>query len=209
MPLRLIAAAALATTILGSGCAAGDAAAVSHGGAPDTTAVIAGTVDSVIPLPEALRRFRTDLQPLDTLSGGATSREELVERFVDALSRRDTMAVRGLVLDRAEFAYLYYPSSEYAAPPRAQAPALAWFLIQQNSEKGITRAFRRLGGQRLEADSLACDPEPRVEGENRMWSGCTVSLLHAAGDGSGRRRLFGSIIERDGRFKFVSYANEF
>jgi hypothetical protein len=166
-------------------------------------------VDSIIPIPEALRRFQAGLRPVDTLAGGATSREELVERFVHALSRRDTAMVRMLVLDRAEFAYLYYPTSDYATPPRAQAPALAWFLIQQNSEKGITRSFRRLGGHPLETDGPTCESEPRQEGENRLWSECTVALRLAGEASAERLRLFGSMIERGGRFKFVSYANQF
>lgn len=38
---------------------------------------------------------------------------------------------------------------------------------------------------------------------NLIWNGC-VARLDAAPDGL---RLFGAIIERAGRFKFLSYAN--
>jgi hypothetical protein len=45
------------------------------------------------------------------------------------------------------------------------------------------------------------------EGRNRRWTDCTVSVQTAAG--VSRERLFGAIIERDGRFKFLSYANSY
>ena len=47
-----------------------------------------------------------------------------------------------------------------------------------------------------------CEAEPRVEGGNRIWEQCVVTL----GDG-GDVRLFGSIIERQGRFRLMSLAN--
>ncbi len=215
--LTFLRAAVLTSLLTLGGCSATDASALpdvsTDGGAnaPFATAPPAdgGTVDSIIPLPEALRRFKADLPPVHALAGGAPSREALIARFVEALKHQDTTAVRALVLDRAEFAYLYYPSSVHSAPPRALAPSLAWFLIQQQSEKGITRSFRRLGGLSLQADSLACAEGPHQEGQSSLWSNCTVALRLDAKGSAERHRLFGSIIERDGRFKFVSYANQF
>lgn len=222
-PVRspILAAGALALAVLASGCSAdrppragGDAATAPATAAavvapPVEPPVAGGTVDSIIPLAEALRRFRAGLAPVQALAGGAPSREALAARFVQALAKLDTAAVRAMVLDRAEFAYLYYPGSDLARPPRAQAPALAWFLMRQNSEKGITRALRRLGGQPLTLHALTCDGEPRRQGEIRVWSGCTVAVGTADGATADRQRLFGSIVERDGRFKFLSYANQF
>lgn len=202
--------AMLAVSLFAAGCSAADAVPADTARASASPGAAAGvTVDSIIPLHEALRRFRAGLAPTDTLAGGARSPEALATRYVDALARQDTAAIRAMVLDRAEFAYLYYPTSDQARPPRAQAPALAWFLMQQNGEKGITRALRRIGGQPLELAGLTCDPAPRQEEDNALWTGCVVTLRTADGTVTDPQRLFGSIIERDGRFKFVSYANQF
>jgi len=38
---------------------------------------------------------------------------------------------------------------------------------------------------------------------------CTLRLLNPAEHDTTMQRWFGTIIERDGRFKFVSYANQF
>ena len=159
-------------------------------------------------LDEKLAMFREGLAAPTTLSEGATSREALVRQFVDAVERRDTALVRAMVLDRAEFAWLYYPDSPYTRPPTLQEAPLAWFLVVENSQKGITRAFNRFGGSGIEYADLRCDPEPIREGRNLFWRDCVV-VLNTRLEGRVTRRLFGNIMERDGRFKFFSYTNDF
>jgi hypothetical protein len=164
-------------------------------------------IDSSVALDEALRRFREGVAVVSRLSGGATSREALVRRFVRAVARRDTTSVREMVLSRAEFAYLYYPHSPFTRDPHKQMAGLVWFLTQANSSKGITRAFERLGGQALRYREHRCNARPKTQGPNLLWEDCLVRLTH--GGAQAEIRLFGSIIERDGRVKFVSYANDF
>jgi hypothetical protein len=164
-------------------------------------------VDSSLPLEEALHRFRVGLPVVTRLSGGAPTRAALVRRFVRAVELRDTAAVRAMVLSRAEFAYLYYPHSPFTREPRKQMAGLVWFFTQVNSSKGITRVFDRLGSRRLLYHSHRCNVRPQRQGPNLLWEDCVLRL----GDGQATSavRLFGSIVERDGQLKFVSYANDF
>lgn len=157
----------------------------------------------------SLRRFREGLPAVTALAGGAPSRDSLVRRLARAVERRDTLAVREMTLSRAEFAYLYYPSTQYVRPPYELAPETLWFLSQQNSEKGAGRLLQRHGGRALGLVDHACPREPAAQGANRLWEECTVRYRPAGADSVARRRLFGTIIERGGRFKFVSYANDF
>lgn len=157
---------------------------------------------------ESLALFREGLDVPTRLAGGAASRDALVRRFVRAIERRDTATARAMVLSRAEFAWLYYPTSPYTRPPTVQEAPLTWFLLVQNSQKGITRAFNRYGGSGIRYHTHRCTPEPAREGDNRLWHDCVVELTTADG-GIVTLRLFGSIIERDGRLKFFSYANDF
>lgn len=173
---------------------------------PEQSAHLSAVVDSAFSPEEELRRFTAGVEATDTLSGGATSREALVRRYVGALERHDTAAIRDMALSRAEFAYLYYPNSQYTRPPMRQDPGLVWFQIQQNSEKGIVRALRRYGGEQLGYDSHRCDPEPEVRNELHLWTGCVVEARLGEANVEAYR-LFGTIVERGGRFKFVSYAN--
>ena len=166
-----------------------------------------GVIDSALPPGEALRRFRADLREHPTvLTEAARSRDGLVQRFVRALEARDTAALRGMALSRAEFAYLYYPSSRFSTEPYQLPPQTLWSLLQGNSEKGAQRALERRAGHPLRYVDYRCEPEPERQGENRVWNECTVRRVATPGD-TVSERLFGSIVERGGRYKFVSYAN--
>ncbi|MEX2281712.1 MAG: hypothetical protein WEE89_04395 [Gemmatimonadota bacterium] len=164
-------------------------------------------MDSIFPVQQEIRRFRAQLSdPVATaLSPVADSRELLVRQFLTALEARDSTALKSLVLSTAEFIDLYYPSTPYTRPPYRQNPAFVWFLIQQNSQKGISRAMDRFGGRPLRYQGSECKPE-EPQGNNRFWS-CAVRIEPATGQ-PGSIRLFGSIMERAGRYKFVSYAND-
>jgi hypothetical protein len=162
--------------------------------------------DSVVPREVALQRFREGLDSVAELSGGARSRDELVRRFIRALETRDTAEVRTLAMTKAEFAWLYYPTTPQGLPPYDLSPEMLWFLTFERSQQGIAHAFEQRGGQPLRYVGYACDPDVSIEGQNRVQGPCLVRRLQAPGD-TVAERLFGLVIERGGRFKFVSYAN--
>jgi hypothetical protein len=163
-------------------------------------------IDSIFPLEEALRRFRTGIPRTTELQGGALSRDALVERFALAVRERDSVALREMVLSRAEFAWLYYPTSVFSREPYYQMPQLTWFLNTEDSRKGITRVLERFGGADPGIAGYACRIGPRSDGGLTFWDACLVELEL---EGERRRlRLFGSIVELGGRYKFYSYAND-
>ncbi len=185
-------------------------------GSRETTAVAlsAGSnhvpvhIDSFVPPAVALARFRAGLDSVTHFTGGAPSRGALVQMFVKALERNDSAALAGLVVSRAEFAYLYYPTAPEASLPYDLSPGLDWFLLQGNSRKGLLRALARRGGRPLGYLSYWCDPKPSRHGGNTVWGPCEVRHVGAQGD-TISERLFTSIIERGGQFKFLSLANKF
>jgi hypothetical protein len=167
-------------------------------------------VDSILPVAEELRRFRASLggDSAVHLTGGSTSREALVRRFVQALAANDTTDLQAMAIRSREFADLYYPESPYTHAPYRQSPALAWSLIQNPSTSGLTRLVRRLGGKPIRYVGHRCDPTPVHEGHNVRYAGCLIRLVDERGD-TVTKRYFGSIVERDGRYKFLSYTNQF
>jgi hypothetical protein len=164
-------------------------------------------VDSVVPMEVSLAAFRKGLTPTDSLAGGAASREDLVHGFIVALERRDTASLRRLVLSKAEFAYLFYPTNPQALPPYDLSPALYWFLTETRSRQGLAHALSERAGTPLHYKGSRCLGTASIEGENKVYGPCVVTRLQEHGD-SIVERLFGSIIERRGRWKFVSYANK-
>lgn len=167
-------------------------------------------VDSILPAEVELRRFRTAVggDSISLLEDGASSRDSLVGGFIHALETSDSVALRRMLLNAREFGWLVYPESPYTRPPYTQSPALVWNQIQNPAASGFTRLVRRLAGKPLRYGGYHCSPKPDRQGSNAIWTQCTV-LVAEENESVRTRRLFGSIIERDGRFKFVSYANEF
>ncbi len=173
----------------------------------DTTRPQGIVVDSVFPMPEMIRRFRAGLLDPRGLIGGADSRTALVTEFVAALASADRASLGRLTLSRAEFAYLYYPNSRDAGMTNGMPPTLRWDLMTLSSEKGIARAIERIGGKPLTLQSLDCPNPPVTTGTITMHDGCQVRIGQS--DGSiFKGRLFGSIIEHAGRFKFAGYNND-
>jgi hypothetical protein len=164
-------------------------------------------VDSVIPRDEALRRFRVGLPEVDSLSDGAATRDELVHRFVQAVEARDTSALVSMLMTKAEYAWLYYPTTPQGLPPYDLSPSLYWFMIEERSAQGLGHLMQERAGQSLRVTGYRCDPGFSQEGENKVYGPCLLRRFQARGD-TASERLFGPILERGGRFKFVSYANK-
>lgn len=165
-------------------------------------------IDSIFPIEEEIRRFNAELVRPDSLIGGARSRAELVRRFEKALARQDTAGLLELIVSRAEFGYFVFPESPYARPPYKTKPAIVWMQLLSDSERGLSRLLERVAHEQIRISGLQCLAEAEREGRNRYWRHCTVNLRDSTG-ASRRLQLFGQIVERDGRMKFLSYSTDF
>jgi hypothetical protein len=183
------------------------AGACGHDATARRGAERAAHVDSAVSRDEELRRFRTGLVEPVALSGGAASRDELVRQYVRALEHADTTALESLAVTRAEFAYLYYPTTPQGRPPYDLSPGLMWFMLQENSRRGLIHAIEERGGHALGYVGYSCDPMPSREGENTVVGPCLIHRRQSDGDVV-QERLFGLIVERGQRFKLLSLANK-
>jgi hypothetical protein len=164
-------------------------------------------VDSILPVEEQIRRFRATLGTRPGgFSHGAATRQALVAQFVRAIERNDTTALTQLVVDRDEFGYLVYPTSPNVASPYRQAPDLVWLMRSAGTEKAVTRLMARFGGRPLGFVGHSCATPRERQGENTVWSRCVVRRAGDRGDTTSLR-MFGSIIQRGGQFKFLSLSN--
>lgn len=165
-------------------------------------------IDSVRSPEEEMRRFQEAVggKPATALVGGESAREYLVQKFVQALSARDTMALRSMRMTAREFIDLYYAESPWSRPPYRQSPSMAWRMMGDPSDRGLERALKRFGGIRVAFLSEKCAPSVLHEGTATRYDGCLVTIRE--GDGTPTtRRLYGSIVEIGGQFKFLSYSN--
>lgn len=199
-PLTLLAPFALAAGLsLLAACGGDDEAAE-----PARTPV---HVDSIFPIEEEIRRFREGMTPVSSLTGGMDSPEALVDTLLRRLEAADTMGVAELALSRTEFAYLYYPFTMYTAPPYELSPALVWFQQQNRSSQGLGQLLRSYAGKPLYDSGFACPDEGEAFGDGHIWHGCSVLGELPTGE-KVEERIFGSILEVGGRYKFVSFSNE-
>jgi len=160
----------------------------------------------VVPRDVALARFRSGIAEVKRFSGGATSRDGLIRAYLRALEHKDVAALRALTLTKAEFAWLYYETTPESRPPYDLEPGLMWFLVEGHGEKGLARALDERGGRPLAYAGRVC-PVGTRQGENLVWTGCALRRVQAPGD-TVVERLFGPIVARGGRFKFVSLTNK-
>jgi hypothetical protein len=165
-------------------------------------------IDSLLPVEEEIRRFKAAIggEPVTALSGGSDSRELLIARFTLAVERSDTAEFRKMIITAREFIDLIYPESPNTQPPYHQPPGFIWAQNQLVSSKGISRLLERRGGRHLNVLGVHCSLPPDRQGRNTLWVGCLLDTTDDASAGK-RERLFGAIVERAGRWKFISYAN--
>jgi hypothetical protein len=165
-------------------------------------------IDSVMPMAVALERFRVGLAEPNGLGGGADSRDELVQTYVTSLATEDTLTLASLALNAAEYGWLYFPTTVEAFPPYELPPDVGWLRLQGASQRGLSRALREFGGQDLRLEYYECQAEPLIQANNRVWTNCVTTIVRG---GSGRltATLFAAILERGGKFKFISYSNDF
>ena len=167
-------------------------------------------IDSMLPMDEYVRRFRIGEVAPATLGGGAPDRETLAREYLAAVAVKDSGALMRLLVTKAEFAWLIFPDHLYAREPYALDPDIFWLRTTQETRKGSTRVLNRYGGRPLAFRALSgCvrDTLQILSGPDTLWNDCAIT--YQAGDSTLTRRLFGTIVQRDGQFKFLSYHTEF
>jgi hypothetical protein len=165
-------------------------------------------IDSLFTMEEQLARFRIAVGgEVTTLSGGARSLDKLAELFITAAARPDTASLRGLHLTVAEFAWLYFPSSEFAHAPYELPPALLWFQTTAEGVKGITKVIKLFANMAPRATRVGCLDEPVAQQHNRIWRDCVLHWTDPSGKPNSAM-LFGAILERDRIFKIISFSNK-
>lgn len=202
---RLAVVGALTLSIAAAACSR-DGAENAKAKAESATKA-ATVVDSALPREVELERFRTGLDTAKALVGGLASRDALVDAFVKNLAARDTLKLAQLGLTKSEFAWIYYPSSPIGKPPYDLAPALMYFQFDGNSRKGFVHLLEERGGKDLKIVGYDCATTEKQD-KNTVYSQCMFKRLQAPGD-TLSELFFGGIIERDGKFKILNFANKF
>jgi hypothetical protein len=142
------------------------------------------------------------------LTGGASSPRRLVEQVLDAVADRDTAALLDMLVDADEYDRIVYPElgAHYAAArdTRSETRQFLWENQRLDALKGMRSAMRELGGRRLSFVTIEfTEGEQRFQ-SYRLMEGGVVSVVDADGTPA-TLHMLGTMIEKSGRYKLLSY----
>lgn len=174
-----------------------------------TTAVVACGDGSDAPAPSRPDRLRGAIGAAEgSLESLAGSPRELVEQALTAFERRDTAALVELLVDRDEFMRIVYPElgAHFAAArdTRSETKAFLWETQRLNALKGMRKALREVGGEKLELVSIEFREGEKRFPSYRLFEGTQVRVRDSSG-ASATLHALGSIIERERRYKLMSF----
>lgn len=132
------------------------------------------------------------------------SADALARAVLTAIETRDVNALHTLALNREEFAEHVWPELPAARPERNLSAAFVWGDLNQKSNITMRDTLAAHGGKKYEFVSI------RFLGETTQYKTYSVrresELTVKELDGTERQiRVFGSTIEKGGRYKVFSY----
>lgn len=139
------------------------------------------------------------------LTGGASSIDSLMILFVDGLNRRDSTLLSKLLISEYEHNELLLPEFylHYPAVTKENQDVI-WTNLSNRTLKGFLYLMGNMTGKSFRYETVIF--EDPVE-EYKTYSIHTNSIITLS-DSTGKKRdlkLFGSVVEKNGRFKLLSY----
>lgn len=183
---RLLSAAAFALALAGCG----------RGTSPKDTAPAHAASPAVEPSP--------DVERLRPTWGSA---EEAAEAFLEALAADDVERMRSGALTGEEFADVVWPELPSSRPNHNVPLDYAWRDLNQKSTNSLRRVARRYGGRRYRLERVEFLSETTDYITFAVHRDARLVLVDEEGV-TRRLRLFGSMIERGGRWKLFSFVND-
>jgi hypothetical protein len=137
------------------------------------------------------------------IDAGEPSIEALARSVLDAFEARDVERLAALAIDEREFHAVVWPDLPASRPERNLDADFVWTDLRVRSSAARHRALLVHGGRRYELVRV------RVAGattQHRHYLVHRKTVLEVRHAGGGEEvRLFGSVLEQDGRFKVFSY----
>lgn len=141
------------------------------------------------------------------LEGASASPEALAAAVLDGFARKDRAALERLVISRQEFIDHVWPVLPASRPERNLSPQFVWDDLSGKSRLHLARNLTLPLPAGVRVSGI------EFRGETTRYGALTIhreSVLTVT-DLQGRPatlRLFGSMLERDGRYKVFSYVTD-
>jgi hypothetical protein len=142
------------------------------------------------------------------LEGGAGSLAELAASALQALKALDTATLQNLVITPEEYSSIIYPElGLYWGSTRDSRPQVVSFLKENHvasSRKSLPRLIRDFGDRDLHYEGVVPFDSTQRFKSYLLHLNTRVAIRTPEGNPD-TIRAFGSVVEKDGRFKFLSY----
>lgn len=143
-----------------------------------------------------------NLEARSGLSNPYPGDRAVIQAALDALADGDRPAMEALLLTREEHRTLVWDS----------LPEKSYFsfdyvrlLNEKNTEKAITRALERYGGQRLALVDVAYGKDAETYGDVTLHRGAQIRVRRSSDGREGEIDLVDVLFERNGGWKLMNY----
>lgn len=148
--------------------------------------------------------------PRPALRHASASVEELVDRFIKALEAGDRKALSRLRVDKAEYLRLILPGTTEPGQPRKRYSSdlrrFAWDLLDTKCRFWESTLLNIWGGKDLTLDGFEYREGVKQYGGYRAYRQLELNVRDQTGEVQELRT--GSVVEIDGRFKFISFIRD-
>ena len=123
---------------------------------------------------------------------------------VDALNNNDIEKLNRLRVQRKAYLDWIWPEFPASQPPSNFPGDFAWSNLNKKCNVGMKKWIARYGGQNLKFVAIRFDESTETYKGFQLLRGTVLVLKNAAGE-KGELRMLGSVVEKDKRYKLLSY----
>lgn len=141
--------------------------------------------------------------------GGALfdSPEAAAREALALIEAGDAGRLSRLALSEAEFRAAVYPRLPASRPERNTSAEFVWDRLHQRSRSALAYTLERYRGRRYEVVAVDFVGETTDYGPFQVHRE-TVLTVETPDGGRGTLRIFGSILEQEGRYKIFSFVTD-
>jgi len=149
-------------------------------------------------------------RPRPGLRHASGSVEDLIERLLSALEARDRKALSQLRVDKAEYLRLILPGTAQPGEPAKRYSSnlrrFAWDMLDSKCKFWESTLLNTFGGKDLTVDSFDYREGVKEYAGYTAYRQLELQLRDATGEVQELRT--GSVVEIDGRYKFISWVRD-
>lgn len=141
------------------------------------------------------------------LAGSQATPEAVAREALERVAAGDREALLSISLSETEFREVVYPELPASRPERNTSADFVWRGLNQKSRNSLAFTLDRYAGQRLELVAVDFLGETTDYGSYRIHRQTALTVRRPDGAKT-VVRLFGSMIERAGRYRIFSFVTD-